>query len=75
MSGNVPLSRVEQRQDALNNLFELSNILNTGLDRESIEIITELCELGVNPEALSAAIKEIRREADSNVKEPKKVNE
>ncbi len=64
-------NRVEIKQNSLNDLYELSNILNTGLDRESVEIIAELCELGVNPEALVAAIKEIKREAEVIKKENK----
>lgn len=44
-------------------LYELSTLLNTNLDRQSLSIIVQLCELGVNPEAISAAVKELRREA------------
>jgi hypothetical protein len=32
---------------------ELSKILNTGLDRETLTILINLCEAGVNPEALA----------------------
>eukprot|EP00053_Salpingoeca_punica_P020867 m.212413 g.212413 ORF g.212413 m.212413 type:complete len:74 (+) comp20340_c0_seq1:105-326(+) len=46
-------------------LFEISQILNTGLDRETLSICTSLCEAGVNPEALAAVVKELRREAQS----------
>ena len=44
-------------------LFEISNILNTGLDRETLAILVNLCESGVHPEALAAVVKELRREA------------
>ena len=44
-------------------LFEISNILNTGLDRETLSILLNLCEAGVHPEALAAVVKELRREA------------
>lgn len=43
-------------------LFEMSTILNTGLDRESLATLVTLCENGVNPEALAAVVREIRRE-------------
>ena len=42
---------------------EMSNILGAGLDRESLAIIMNLCEMGINPEALAACVKEIKSEA------------
>jgi hypothetical protein len=33
-------------------LHEISTILNTGLDRQSLSILVQLCEMGVNPGAL-----------------------
>lgn len=44
-------------------LLEISNILNTGLDRKTLAILVELIEMGVNPEALAEAVKELKREA------------
>jgi len=43
----------------------MARLLNTGLDRRSIELILGLCEAGVNPDALAAAITEIRDKADA----------
>lgn len=45
-------------------LFELSNLLDTGLDREALAILVELCESGVNPEALAKVVIELRRESE-----------
>ncbi|KAM7086872.1 mitotic-spindle organizing protein 1-like [Molossus nigricans] len=42
-------------------LFEISRILNTGLDMETLSICVHLCEQGINPEALSSVIKELRK--------------
>jgi hypothetical protein len=33
-------------------LHEISTLLNTGLDRNSLSILVQLCEMGVNPGAL-----------------------
>ena len=44
--------------------MEISNLMNTGLDAESLAICIKLCEAGVNPEALAAVIKELRRESE-----------
>ncbi|KAF9100407.1 Mitotic-spindle organizing protein 1 [Mortierella sp. GBA35] len=64
-------SREQQRQQqqearqAMDILTEMSSILNTGLDRETLSVCVSLCESGVNPEALAAVIKELRRESAS----------
>lgn len=44
-------------------LHEISTILDTGLDRKTLSLLLELTESGVNPEALAAVVKELRREA------------
>lgn len=44
-------------------LHEISTILDTGLDRKTLGLLIELIESGVNPEALAAVVKELRREA------------
>ena len=49
--------------NTMEDLFEISNILNTGLDRDTLSILVNLCEAGVHPEALAAVVKELRREA------------
>jgi mitotic-spindle organizing protein 1 len=46
-------------------LWEVAQLLNTGLDRESLFLCIQLCELNVNPEALAAVVKELRREAQA----------
>jgi mitotic-spindle organizing protein 1 len=51
-----------ERTKLLDSLQELSNILETGLDRESLSILLELTESGVNPEALAALVKELRKQ-------------
>ena len=45
--------------------MEISNLLNTGLDSESLSICVKLIEAGVNPEALAMVIKELQRESSS----------
>eukprot|EP00968_Pinguiococcus_pyrenoidosus_P027786 scaffold7468_cov277-Pinguiococcus_pyrenoidosus.AAC.1 len=41
---------------------EISSILNTGLSEEALAILMQLCEAGVNPEALAAVVKELRQD-------------
>ena len=52
-----------QDEEALDALFEVSQILSTGLDKETVGILMSLCEAGVNPEALATVVKELQREA------------
>ena len=53
--------RVASRRVAV--AFELSQVLDTGLDRETLSILIALCENGVNPEALALVVKELKRES------------
>ncbi|ESO06264.1 hypothetical protein HELRODRAFT_138770, partial [Helobdella robusta] len=46
-------------------LLEISNLLNTGLDAETLSICVRLCEAGVNAEALALVVQELRREVSS----------
>uniref|UniRef100_A0A8C5VR95 Mitotic spindle organizing protein 1 n=1 Tax=Microcebus murinus TaxID=30608 RepID=A0A8C5VR95_MICMU len=48
-------------RDTMDVLLEISRILNTGLDRETLSICVRLCEQGINLEALSSVIKELRK--------------
>ncbi len=43
--------------------FELATLLDTGLSKEATKTLMELCDAGVNPEALAAVVKELRDEA------------
>ncbi|XP_028655454.1 mitotic-spindle organizing protein 1 isoform X1 [Erpetoichthys calabaricus] len=56
------LSAVRETMDVL---LEISRLLNSGLDMESLSICVRLCEQGINPEALSSVIKELRKASDS----------
>ncbi|KAK1322405.1 Mitotic-spindle organizing protein 1B [Acorus calamus] len=50
-------------QETLELAFQISNLMNTGLDRHTLSILISLCERGVNPEALAALVRELRRES------------
>ena len=47
-------------------LYEMSNILNSDLDKESLAILVSLCESGINPDALIAVINQINKESQKN---------
>ncbi|CAO3590782.1 unnamed protein product [Absidia cylindrospora] len=51
--------------DTIDVLFEISKILNTKLDKDTLALCISLCEKGVNPEALAEVIKDLRRQNTS----------
>jgi mitotic-spindle organizing protein 1 len=55
-------SNAQKSSEAFNIVFQISEILDTGLDQETLAILIALCESGVNPEALATLVKELRRE-------------
>ena len=66
MSQQAGQSQAEQQQEAqqaLDVVWEISRLLNTGLNRQTVSVLTSLCESGVNPEALAAVVKELQLEA------------
>ncbi|OSD05516.1 hypothetical protein PYCCODRAFT_1362241 [Trametes coccinea BRFM310] len=54
--------RITAAEETLNTLFDISQLLNTGLDKETLATCVGLIESGVNPEALAAVVQELRRE-------------
>jgi hypothetical protein len=63
-SGSTPSgSRIVDARETFNTLLEMSRLLNTGLDAETLAICVRLCEQGANPEALAIIIRELRRES------------
>lgn len=48
---------------ALDCAFELSKLLDCGLDKEALSICVALIENGVNPEALAEVVKQLRAKA------------
>lgn len=53
----------QEANEALDTIHQISEILDTGLDKETLNILIALLESGVNPEALAAVVRELRREA------------
>ncbi|XP_040197300.1 mitotic-spindle organizing protein 1 [Rana temporaria] len=60
----APVS-VSAMRETMEVLLEISRLLNTGLDMETLSICVRLCEQGINPEALSSVIKELRRATEA----------
>lgn len=53
-------SKIHQSQELRTQLSNMSKMLNTGLTDEQLDICVQLCEAGVNPQALAEIVKQIR---------------
>ncbi|PYH64849.1 mitotic-spindle organizing protein 1 [Aspergillus vadensis CBS 113365] len=62
----MPSQADDKRQAArevIDILHEISTLLNTNLDRTELSLCVSLIENGVNPDALAAVIKDLRKES------------
>ena len=64
-TGTLQNSSIIEARETFSTLQELSQLLNTGLDRESLDLCVRLCEQGAHPEALATIIRELRRESQA----------
>ncbi|GLA21075.1 hypothetical protein CBS63078_4555 [Aspergillus niger] len=65
----MPSQADDKRQAArevIDILHEISTLLNTNLDRTELSLCVSLIENGVNPDALAAVIKDLRKEAGAS---------
>ncbi|RWR93967.1 mitotic-spindle organizing protein 1B [Cinnamomum micranthum f. kanehirae] len=53
-------------RESLELAFQMSNILAMGLDRHTLSILIDLCDRGLNPDALAALVRELRNESHSS---------
>lgn len=60
-------AQIGQARETFQLLYQISQLLNTGLDAETLTICIRLCELGVEPEALALIIKDIRKMGENAI--------
>lgn len=58
-------SQILEAKETFATLLELSKLLNTGLDADSLALCVRLCERGAHPEALATVVRELRRESQA----------
>ncbi|KAF8347768.1 mitotic-spindle organizing gamma-tubulin ring associated-domain-containing protein [Amanita rubescens] len=54
--------RVSAAEQTLEILYEISQVLNTQLDKETLATCVSMIESGVNASGLAAVVQELRRE-------------
>jgi len=72
---NVANSQITEAREVFQTLLEMSRLLCTGLDPETLTICVRLCEAGVNPEALATIVREMRKEVGSASENPSDTNQ
>jgi len=58
-------SQLLEAKETFATLLELSKLLNTGLDADTLALCVRLCERGAHPEALATVVRELRRESQA----------
>ncbi|KAF3384802.1 Mitotic-spindle organizing protein 1 [Penicillium rolfsii] len=61
-----PVDKRQAAREVIDILQEISDLLNTNLDRTELSLCVSLIENGVNPDALATVIKDLRKEAASS---------
>ncbi|KAH7106026.1 mitotic-spindle organizing gamma-tubulin ring associated-domain-containing protein [Auriculariales sp. MPI-PUGE-AT-0066] len=61
-SGTRDGERLSSAQQTIDILYEMSVLLNTKLDKDSLVTCIQMIENGANPEALAEVVRELRRE-------------
>jgi len=59
-----PVDKHAAAREVIDILQEISTLLNTQLDRQTLSLCVSMIENGVNPEALATVIKELRKEGE-----------
>lgn len=56
------ISSVKEAKETFQSLMELSRLLCTGLEPDTLAICVQLCEAGINPELLAIVLRELTKE-------------
>ncbi|CAI2383112.1 unnamed protein product [Moneuplotes crassus] len=62
MNGKSSAADFEEAQETIDILYEISKLLNCGVNKKTLAILLSLTANGVNPEAIAAVYKELKRE-------------
>ncbi|GAB2289610.1 hypothetical protein Dimus_023919 [Dionaea muscipula] len=62
LDGSMDSEASRTARESLELAFHMSNMLDTGLDRQTLSVLIALCDLGLNPESLATVVKELRND-------------
>lgn len=59
------ISSIKEAKETFQSLMELSRLLCTGLEPDTLAICVQLCEAGINPELLANVLRELRKQVQT----------
>lgn len=59
------ISSIKEAKETFQSLMELSRLLCTGLEPDTLAICVQLCEAGINPELLANVLRELHKEVQN----------
>ncbi|AAW40722.1 hypothetical protein CNBA1680 [Cryptococcus deneoformans B-3501A] len=65
MSSTQDEAILRNARETIDSLYDLSQLLQTGLDKSTLSICVGMIEQGANPDTLAAVIKELRSENEA----------
>ncbi|OXG89345.1 mitotic-spindle organizing protein 1 [Cryptococcus neoformans Gb118] len=65
MSSTQDEAILRNARETIDSLYDLSQLLQTGLDKGTLSICVGMIEQGANPDTLAAVIKELRSENEA----------
>lgn len=63
---NGSLSSIKDVKETFQSLLELSKLLCTGLEPDTLAVCIQLCAAGINPELLASLLRELRKEIQNS---------
>lgn len=60
------VSSIKEAKDTFQSLMEISRLLCTSLEPDTLAICVQLCEAGINPELLAIVLRELRKEIQNS---------
>lgn len=64
-AGENAYIKLQQNEQIRKTIQEISQLMNTGLSPEALDICIKLCEAGVHPQALAEVVNQIRKETST----------
>ncbi|RXK35015.1 mitotic-spindle organizing protein 1 [Tremella mesenterica] len=59
--------RLKNARETIDALYDLSQLLQTGLDKQTLSICVGMIENGAHPDGLAAVVTELRKEVEGKI--------
>ncbi|WVQ72593.1 mitotic-spindle organizing protein 1 [Cryptococcus sp. DSM 104548] len=65
MASSPDDARLQTARETIDSLYDLSQLLQTGLDKNTLSICVGMIEQGANPDTLAAVVRELHKEKEA----------